>query len=686
MKHVKCSAFGPAILLLTSLLAAQPAPVGQWLFDDAANLTKADIGKDLVLSGTQSAIPGPSTGNGAVRIPKESHYTLTHGLGSGVNEYTLQFDIRVSQTATWHPFFQTNPANSDDADCFINTSGQIGIAAAGYTAAVIEPNEWYRVLISVKNGSRFDIYVDGVKALTGTAQPPGGRMTLAATLLLFADENGEDDQIDVAKVALYAAALDNTGAALLGGFHSSNGISAGPWLQAVSSTGITVMWECKTSAAGAVSYGTTVSYGAVAASTQTATAGSTFVHKARCTGLMAGTVYHYRVKSGADSTGDLVFRTAPSDRNSSFRFAVFGDTHYENPATRMFAFMVDSLKVDFAVSTGDAVSVNGDLYSDVKPNFVQHECRRVGARVPFFMAMGNHEVAMGNGGDEVRKFVDQPAEVNSDPNHFKGSYIAQYGGVALIALDWNRIGTDIPGWLRTQLRSDPVKNARFRFCFIHCSPFFERWHEAENPFITANYPPLLEANRVNATFSGHMHGYERGFRNGTYYCTNGGGSYLDGDYARDTNYSFITLGRWESKPPGFNYGKVNEFMTIDIRHDSAIARMHSFSSSGAYTGVLDSFVMIDTAYHVSISTRALPASAERCRIFRTPHTVRLGLPSSFQGEVSLHDIAGRIIWRKKPGPLENELSINTDALVPGFYVVTLVGAGLNITQALVIGP
>ena len=49
------------IFLMISTLFSQTEPVGHWTFDDAGNLTKAEIGSDLVLTGTQTAVNGPKT-------------------------------------------------------------------------------------------------------------------------------------------------------------------------------------------------------------------------------------------------------------------------------------------------------------------------------------------------------------------------------------------------------------------------------------------------------------------------------------------------------------------------------------------------------------------------------------------------------------------------------------------------
>jgi len=213
--------------------------VGRWKFDDSSNLLKPepDEGLPLELVGTQKAVNGPEAGNGAVRIGIGSHYKMTHGIsgnggGIAVNEYTLQYDFRIADYYGWHCFFQTSSANANDGDCFINSNGNIGTQATGYTEYSVIPNEWYRLVISVKNGSQFQYYLDGQLVRNGTLQSIDGRFSLENILLVFADEDGEDGEIDCAELAIWNYALTAAEVQALGGYghktaveEESNGLS-----------------------------------------------------------------------------------------------------------------------------------------------------------------------------------------------------------------------------------------------------------------------------------------------------------------------------------------------------------------------------------------------------------------------------------------------------------------------------
>lgn len=214
-------------LFCTALVAfAQaPDPAGWWKFDDPADLVKAEagFGVPLQLVGTHEAIEGPVAGNGAIRIGIGSYYKMEHGIapnggGSFVNEFSLMFDFRVAQLSKWYTLFQTSPENANDGDCFIDKEGNLGVGATGYTDYAINPNEWYRLVISVKNGTHYRYYIDGFMVLDATIQPIDGRISLDPVLLIFADDDGDDGKIDIAEVGIWGKSLTYWQVQSLGGF------------------------------------------------------------------------------------------------------------------------------------------------------------------------------------------------------------------------------------------------------------------------------------------------------------------------------------------------------------------------------------------------------------------------------------------------------------------------------------
>jgi len=195
--------------VLTSFIYAQtPTPSGLWQFDGGP-ATLATIGANLVTTGPVSIVAGPTQSDSAVHIPKGSYFTMNHGLRSTVDEYSLQFDLRITDNTVYHTLFQTDPNNTNDAECFINRSGNVGITETIYAPTKLLPNQWYRVVIAVKNGERYDTYINGLKVQTGKPQAIGRRFALQSTLLISADDDGENADIDFAKIAIFNKALSD---------------------------------------------------------------------------------------------------------------------------------------------------------------------------------------------------------------------------------------------------------------------------------------------------------------------------------------------------------------------------------------------------------------------------------------------------------------------------------------------
>ncbi len=216
-----------------------PARTASWLFDDPTNLLKADIGQDLETGWRENVSPrvthipspngmtgftsitGPSipANNKAVTVDKWRFFVANHGIspnggGTRVNEYTLMIDFRVPALGVFYTFLQTNPADSDDGDIFINKSGAIGCGATGYSTSGVTANKWQRLVVSVKLGNKgwIKYYLDGNLVLDDedmtNFQIDNARYSLAPQIILFGDDDGDDAAIDVAEVGMWNLALD----------------------------------------------------------------------------------------------------------------------------------------------------------------------------------------------------------------------------------------------------------------------------------------------------------------------------------------------------------------------------------------------------------------------------------------------------------------------------------------------
>lgn len=214
-----------------SLSSAKADIVGLWEFNNAANIGQATIGTNLTIGGTAPAhfasqTYAGNTLNGVIEtvpgIP--NHLIATHGVapnGGGLraNIYTMLFDIRRPDTNEWRSLFQTDTANTSDGDYFIRDSdGRLGVGNLTYTPNYQMPaNTWARVVItSDLSTGDYRTYVDGVLQHTHTATPLDGRHSLDTTVLLFGDEDVENNLLSVGAVAIWNNRLTATEVAALG--------------------------------------------------------------------------------------------------------------------------------------------------------------------------------------------------------------------------------------------------------------------------------------------------------------------------------------------------------------------------------------------------------------------------------------------------------------------------------------
>lgn len=524
------------ILLLTQfIIVVHAQPKGLWRFDNINSLVKAEIGNDLVVSGSLSYVAGP--GNGAVKIGKGSYLRMNHGIAPKdqafyVNEYTLQIDFKVPTLSVWHSLFQTSPTNSNDADCFIGLNGSIGVEATGYSSYSIKPNEWYRLVISVKNGINYDYYLDGQQLHNGLVQTLHGRFALDKELLLFADNNGEDGEIDCAEVAIWDYSLNSDEVKSLGGFGhiindpASNQLILVPYLQAATSSSVFVCWHDPLDYHTKVEYGTTSSLGEQKIGSSETIYSAYRWHTVKLENLTPNTEYFYRTISPSGSSKIYSFRTQPSqDYKGKLRFLLLSDTHADD--TTMAGKVVRQAKkkiqelygddfqnhINMVLHSGDLVMSGNDITQWTKQYFAPMS--EVSPNIPFMTISGNHEGENRNyysymKYDDFSPFTDEMKE---------RLWSFNLANAAIIGLNSNLLSANALRqleWLDKKLRElENDSQIDFVFLLIHHLPISELWGEGMSD-VGSNYvnyqilPILKKYSKVVQLSYGHTHGFERG--------------------------------------------------------------------------------------------------------------------------------------------------------------------------------
>jgi hypothetical protein len=210
--------------------------VGLWLFEDPDNLLKATIGEDLGVKHIKVeeslisyyAVDDPTLK--AVTVSQGTYFTARHGIEPDdaekryINEYTLMFDFRIREPGLFYSFFQTQTyAAHGDAECMINNSNRIGIGVPGYSVKTVEEYVWYRLVVAVQLPSAYDLFLDGSRIFTASQTQYlssiglNSRFALMVPdVLLFSDNDGDDNDIDASAVAIWDRRLTDDEIAILG--------------------------------------------------------------------------------------------------------------------------------------------------------------------------------------------------------------------------------------------------------------------------------------------------------------------------------------------------------------------------------------------------------------------------------------------------------------------------------------
>ena len=271
------------------------------------------------------------------------------------------------------------------------------------------------------------------------------------------------------------------------------------------------------------------------------------VYNATLTGLVAGSVFHYRVleKSKVVFTAEAI---APKSLDQPYRFVAFGDIGDGKSEQKQLAQRAFLLKPDLVVVPGDIVYERG-LLSEYDSNFWPiYNADKAGdagvplmRSIPFVAAPGNHDTdtrdldkypeALAyyyfwdqplNGPLGIEGGPIVPALIASETNrkHFieaagnayprMGNYSFDYGNAHWLVLDSNPYvdwtDKELNDWVARDLAS--AKNATWRFVMLH-HPGFNSSREHYEQQHMRLLAPAFEAAKVDVVFSGHLHNYQR---------------------------------------------------------------------------------------------------------------------------------------------------------------------------------
>ena len=291
-----------------------------------------------------------------------------------------------------------------------------------------------------------------------------------------------------------------------------------PYLQNVTPTSITVMWETTSVIIGTVEFGENDRFDRQATDAEART-----IHEVHLRGLDPATTYTYRVRFGDQVLSPASFTTAPPPGTPNWRMVVYGDNR-SNPATH--ARNVEQImKLDpgLVINSGDLVAA-GSRYEQWKTQYFD-PLRGLAEHVALFPCLGNHDqnaIHYYN----YHSLPDDQGEVY---------YSFDYGNAHFIALNSNALdapferGAPQTEWLIADLEAH--RDATWTFVYFH-HPLF-RAHATRG--VTPQrwvWQPIFDQYGVDLVITGHDHHYMRSYtighyrgepRRGVYHLISGGG-------------------------------------------------------------------------------------------------------------------------------------------------------------------
>lgn len=331
--------------------------------------------------------------------------------------------------------------------------------------------------------------------------------------------------------------------ALAGAAHASAALVRGPYIQMGHFTNqATVVWRTDSSSDSAVDYGLTPSYG------MTASGGSGWQHEVTLTGLIPGTTYYYRVRSGGANLASASFRSGKAP-GTPIRIGLFSDAHYGvNPG---IGSLLAQLAPDFLLEIGDVT--DDGLYTDLDTNIFS-PMGSVLSAAPLYWTPGNHDVR-DNFAACREAFVLPGDELN---------YWFEYADAQIVSI--NSEGLPGTSWLANALAAS---SKPWKIVFFHAPAFSPDGGHGEDSTIRDQYVPIMEQHGVQLVVAGHNHFYWRSppIKGITHLITGRAGT-----RSRDTG-SIPCYTQWAR-----NGTEMQSFAVVDI--DGSILRIRAYDSAG----------------------------------------------------------------------------------------------------------
>lgn len=287
----------------------------------------------------------------------------------------------------------------------------------------------------------------------------------------------------------------------------------------------------------------------------------------------------------------------------SFTFAVFGDSRPIFPGlpqSKPFKDIINEIELihpDLMIDVGDLVFGYMSDENEVRRQYQDFVDTIKPITVPFYLVLGNHEVAGAKGEDAYKDFINKNLYYSFTHND---SYfmvldtdmqIGKSGDTAII-------GKEQLKWIENDLEKN--KNAVHKFAFMHRPMFGDAkgesigWHDRNEVLAVES---LFKKYKMDIVFAGHRHFFRKIVKDGiTYFITGGGGAEIDGEPQDNKflHYILVKVSDDKIEPTVFQpggiwveYEKQNNGNKV-IAKLTAIFKNFLYSKIGGFTFIMPS--------------------------------------------------------------------------------------------------
>ncbi len=312
----------------------------------------------------------------------------------------------------------------------------------------------------------------------------------------------------------------------------------GPWIQAVTETGFTVLFKTSVDVMAWVEVapddGTSFEAQPRQPYYQTV-AGRRYcgkMHSIKVSGLEPGTTYRYRIyrQKLEDASNDNAVHYTPAvvqrvGKTKTFRMKTFDAAARECKFTMVcdihqhvdvYKALLDGVKpenFDFLLLNGDIVNATRNIDTSIKYTF--EPIRHLSANMPVVFARGNHEgrgvdwkytpeVFPTTTGEFYFTFRQGPcAFVVLDAGEDKPDADVEYAGHAMYD-EYRQIQLQ---WLKEAVKDPSFASAPYKICLMHIPAINDKDSWYAQKWINAHFVPVLNEAGVCLMLSGHHHRY-----------------------------------------------------------------------------------------------------------------------------------------------------------------------------------